>query len=136
MSLQTSLSWPDGRNTRGAVSEGHAAPVPIAADQSAFTVHDVQEVRCQQAGDAAALSAHESGRLLAFHRAAAVAEAAGLPICQHGQSVSSIADAVQHHAGLTLASLTEGHQIMHQLLAEDFVSSLRLTPHEGRARGS
>ena len=78
------------------------------------------------------LSAHEAGGLLAFSRAAAVAAAAGVPICLHGQSVSSISDAAQHQLGLCTTNLTEGNQIMHQLLAEDLVTTPDLTPVAGR----
>jgi L-alanine-DL-glutamate epimerase-like enolase superfamily enzyme len=108
-----------------------AVDVPIAADQSVFTLYDVYEICRQQAADAIVLSVHETGGLLALRKAAAIAEAAGIPICLHGQSVSSITDAAQHHAGLTLPNLTEGNQIMHQLLAEDLVLAPDLTPQNG-----
>jgi muconate cycloisomerase len=105
--------------------------VPVAADQSVFTLHDVYEICRQRAADAIVLSPHETGGLLAFRKAAAVAEAAGVPICLHGQSVSSITDAAQHHVALSIPNLTEGNQIMHQLLVEDLVSAPDLTPHHG-----
>jgi L-alanine-DL-glutamate epimerase-like enolase superfamily enzyme len=109
-----------------------AAGVPIAADQAAFTPADVYEICRQRAADAIVLSPHEAGGLLAFGRAAAIAAAAGVPICLHGQSVSSISDAAQHHLGLCTPNLTEGNQIMHQLLAEDLVVAPDLTPLEGK----
>ena len=58
--------------------------------------------------------------------------AAGVPICLHGQSVSSISEAAQHHLGLCTPNLTEGNQIMHQLLVEDLVSAPDLTPVRGK----
>jgi L-alanine-DL-glutamate epimerase-like enolase superfamily enzyme len=109
-----------------------AAGVPIAADQAAFTPADVYEICRQRAADAIVLSPHEAGGLLAFGRAAAVAAAASVPICLHGQSVSSISDAAQHHLGLSTPNLTEGNQIMHQLLVEDLVSAPDLTPVQGK----
>jgi L-alanine-DL-glutamate epimerase-like enolase superfamily enzyme len=109
-----------------------SAGVPIAADQAAFTPTDVYEICRQRAADVIVLSPHEAGGLLAFGRAAAVAAAAGIPICLHGQSVSSISDAAQHHLGLCTPNLTEGNQIMHQLLAEDLVAAPDLTPVAGR----
>jgi L-alanine-DL-glutamate epimerase-like enolase superfamily enzyme len=105
--------------------------VPIAADQSVFTLWDVYEICRQQAADAIVLSAHEAGGLLALKKAAAIAEAAGVPICLHGQSVSSITDAAQQQLGLTIPNLSDGNQIMHQLLAEDLVSRPDLTPRQG-----
>ena len=91
--------------------------VPIAADQSAFTPEDVYEICRQRAADAIVLSPHEAGGLLRFGKAAAIAEAAGMPVCLHGQSVSGITDAAQHQLGLCTANLTDGNQIMHQLMS-------------------
>jgi L-alanine-DL-glutamate epimerase-like enolase superfamily enzyme len=105
--------------------------VPIAADQSVFTLWDVYDICRQQAADAIVLSIHEAGGLLAFKKAAAIAEAAGVPVCLHGQSVSSITDAAQQHIGLTTPNLTDGNQIMHQLIVEDLVSAPDLTPRRG-----
>ncbi len=106
--------------------------VPIAADQAAFTPSDVYEICRQRAADAIVLSTHEAGGLHAFAKAAAIAEAAGVPICLHGQNVSSITDAAQHHLGLSTANLSDGNQIMHQLIAEDLVVSPDLSPAGGK----
>ena len=109
-----------------------AVDVPIAADQAVFTPADVYEICRQRAADVIVLSPHEAGGLLAFGKAAAIAEAAGVPVCLHGQGVSGITDAAQHHLGLRTANLTEGNQIMHQLLVEDLVSAPDLTPVQGK----
>ena len=106
--------------------------VPIAADQAVFTPADVYEICRQRAADVVVLSPHEAGGLLAFGKAAAIAEAAGVPVCLHGQGVSGITDCAQHHLGLRTANLTEGNQIMHQLLVEDLISAPDLTPVQGR----
>ena len=111
-----------------------AVHVPIAADQAVLTPADVYDFVRQRAADAIVLSPHEAGGLLAFRKAAAIAEAAGVPVCLHGQSVSGITDAAQHHLGLSTPNLTDGNQIMHQLLVEDLVSSPDLTPRRGQAR--
>ena len=109
-----------------------AVDVPIAADQAVFTPADVYEICRQRAADAIVLSPHEAGGLLAFGKAAAVAEAAGVPVCLHGQGVSGITDCAQHHLGLCTSNLTDGNQIMHQLLVEDLVSTPDLTPIRGK----
>jgi muconate cycloisomerase len=109
-----------------------AVHVPIAADQAVLTPADVYDFVRQRAADAIVLSPHEAGGLLAFKKAAAIAEAAGVPVCLHGQSVSGITDAAQHHLGLSTPNLTDGNQIMHQLLVEDLVSSPDLTPRRGK----
>jgi L-alanine-DL-glutamate epimerase-like enolase superfamily enzyme len=109
-----------------------AVGVPIAADQAVFTPEDVYEVCRQRAADVIVLSVHESGGLLAFGKAAAIAAAAGVSVCLHGQSVSGITDAAQQHLGLTTPNLTDGNQVMHQLLMEDLITAPDLTLREGR----
>ncbi len=109
-----------------------AVSVPIAADQSVFTLWDVYDVCRQRAADAIVISIHEAGGLLAFKKAAAIAEAAGVSICLHGQSISGITDIAQHHVGLTTPNLTDGNQIMHQLVVEDLIAVPDLTLHQGQ----
>jgi muconate cycloisomerase len=105
--------------------------VPIAADQSVFSAHDVYEVCRQRAADLIVLSFHEAGGLMAFKQASAVAQAAGIPICLHGQSVSGMTDCAQHQVALTIQNLSDGNQIMHQLLEEDILAAPDLTPQNG-----
>jgi len=109
-----------------------AVDVPIAADQCVFTLADVYAVCRQQAADVIVLSPHETGGLLAFKKAAAVAEAAGIAICLHGQSVTGITDCAQHQLGLTLPNLADGNQIMHQLIVEDIIAAPDMTPRQGK----
>ncbi len=109
-----------------------AVGVAIAADQCVYTANDVYEVCRQCAADVIVLSPHETGGLLAFKKAAAVAEAAGVSVCLHGQFVTSISDCAQHQMGMTLPNLTDGNQIMHQLLEDDIVAVPDLTPRNGR----
>ncbi len=109
-----------------------SAGVPIAADQAVFTPADVYEICRQRAADVIVLSPHEAGGLLAFGKAAAIAEAAGVAVCLHGQGVSGITDCAQHHLGLRTANLTEGNQIMHQLLVSDLIAAPDLTPVRGQ----
>lgn len=105
-------------------------PTPL---QSIAALRQVKEaVGVPVAADVIVLSPHEAGGLLAFGKAAAIAEAAGVPVCLHGQGVSGITDAAQHHLGLRTANLTEGNQIMHQLLVEDLVSAPDLNPVLGK----
>jgi L-alanine-DL-glutamate epimerase-like enolase superfamily enzyme len=106
--------------------------VPIAADQSVFTLWDVYDVCRKRAADVIVLSIHEAGGLLALKKAAAIAEAAGISICLHGQSISGITDLAQHHVGLATPNLTDGNQIMHQLLVEDLIAAPDLTLQQGK----
>jgi len=109
-----------------------AVDVPIGADQCVFTAADVYEVCRQRAADVIVLSPHETGGLLAFKKAAAVAEATGIAICLHGQCVTGITDCAQHQVGMTLPNLTDGNQIMHQLLVEDILAAPDITLRNGK----
>ena len=106
--------------------------IAIAADQCVFTVGDVFEVCRRRAADVIVLAPHETGGLLAFRKAAAVAEAAGVSVCLHGQFVTGVTDCAQHQMGMTLPNLTDGNQIMHQLLEEDIIAAPDLTLHNGK----
>jgi muconate cycloisomerase len=109
-----------------------AVDVPVAADQSVFSLFDVYEVCRQQAADLIVLSFHETGGLLSFKKAAAIAQSAGISICLHGQSVTGMTDCAQHQIALTIPNLADGNQIMHQLLAEDIIKAPDLTSHHGK----
>lgn len=109
-----------------------AVPVPIAADQAAFTPEDVYEICRRRAADLIVLGPHETGGLLAFTRAAADVGAAGLNVCLHGQFVTGISDCAQHQAALAIPNLSDGNQIMHQLLQEDIISAPDIRPVHGR----
>ncbi len=109
-----------------------AVSVALAADQAAYTTNDVYEICRQRAADAIVISPHEAGGLLAFRKVAAIAEAAGVPLNLHGRFATGITDLIQHHIGLTLPNLTDGNQIMHQLLVDDIVARPDLKPQAGK----
>ncbi|MDR2485509.1 MAG: mandelate racemase/muconate lactonizing enzyme family protein [Treponema sp.] len=109
-----------------------SSPVPIAADQSVYSMQEAYDLCRQEAADVLVLSPHETGGISPFKKTAAIAEAAGIPICLHGQFVSGITDLCQHHLGLTIPNLTDGSQIMHQLLKEDLLDGSELEPRAGK----
>ena len=78
------------------------------------------------------LGLHETGGILEFRKAAAIAEAAGLDICLHGIFESGITTCAANQAAATIPNLDDGNQIMWQILAEDLVSSPDLNPVGGR----
>ncbi len=107
-------------------------PVPIAADQSVFTMDEVYEVCRTQAADVLVVSPHEIGGLTAFKKGAAIIEAAGLGVCLHGLFTSGISDCAQHQVALNTPNLCQGNQIMHQLLREDLVAAPSIDPVGGK----
>jgi len=109
-----------------------AVNVPIAIDQGVYTPADVYEACRRRVADVIVLGPHETGGLLGFRKAAAVAEAAGLSVCLHGQHDTGISTCAENQIGTTLSNLTDGNQIMHQLLVEDLVASPDLTVKHGK----
>ena len=111
-----------------------AVDVPIAADQCAYTIAEVFEVCRLRAADLLVLGPHETGGLLGLRKAAAIAEAAGLNVCIHGQQESGITTCASNQIAATLPNLDDGNQIMHQLLEEDLVATPDLTVQAGKLR--
>lgn len=105
--------------------------IPIAADQAVFSPDEVYEVCRSRAADVITLGLHETGGVVRFRKAAAVAEAAGLNVCLHGVFETGITTCAANQVAATLANMDDGNQIMWQLLAEDIVASPNLTPASG-----
>ncbi|MDR1309415.1 MAG: mandelate racemase/muconate lactonizing enzyme family protein [Deltaproteobacteria bacterium] len=109
-----------------------SSPIPIAVDQGGYSLEEIFEICAQKAADVLVLSPHETGGALNFKKAAAIGEAAKIPVCLHGQFTTGLTDLFHHHLGLTLPNLTDGNQIMNQLYAEDLLESPGLELSEGR----
>ena len=119
-------------NLEALVQVRNAVDIPLAADQVNFTPGDVYQTCVRKAADVIVLGLHETGGLLEFRKAAAIAEAAGLDICLHGIFESGITTCAANQAAATIPNLDDGNQIMWQILAEDLVSAPDLTPVAGR----
>ena len=110
----------------------NAVGVPLAADQVNFTPGEVYQTCLRKAADVIVLGLHETGGILEFRKAAAIAEAAGLNVCLHGIFESGITTCASNQAAATIPNLDDGNQIMWQLLEEDLISAPDLTPVAGR----
>ena len=111
----------------------NSVDVPIAADQSVLTLGDVYEVCRRQAADLIVIGPHETGGLLGFKKAAAIAEAAGLNVCVHGVvHETGITTCAANQVSATIHNLDDGNQIMCQLLERDLVASPPLVPKLGQ----
>ena len=106
--------------------------VAIAADQSVFTEAEVYEICRRQAADVIVLGIHETGGLLNYRKAAAIAEAAGINLCLHGVFESGITTCASNQVIATVPNSDDGHQIMWHLLERDLVAEPDLTPVDGR----
>ncbi len=127
------VEQPTPSNSIAALAHVRAAvDVPIAADQCAYSAAEIFEVCRGAAADVIVLGLHETGGVLDFRGAAAVAEAAGINICLHGVYETGITTCAANQVAATVPNLDDGNQIMWQLLTEDIVASPDLTPRAGR----
>ena len=108
------------------------SPVAIAADQSVFDAADVYNAVRMGAADLIVLGLHETGGVVPFIEAAAVAAAAGINICLHGVHETGITTCASNHAAAVITNLDDGNQYMNHLLASDVISSPQLSLVDGR----
>lgn len=90
---------------------GHAAlrasqSVPIALDESAYTLQDVGNIVRAQAADVILLDPHEAGGLWQTVKAAAVAESVGIPVTLHSGGELALSQAAYLHLAASIPNLT------------------------------
>ena len=90
---------------------GHAAlragqPIPIALDESAYTLQDVGNIVRAQAADVILLDPHEAGGLWPTVKAAAVAESVGIPVTLHSGGELGLSQAAYLHLAASIPNLT------------------------------
>lgn len=108
-----------------------SSPIPIVADQAAFTLFDVYDICAKRAADMICIGPREVGGIQNMLKAAAVAEAAGLGICIHSSFTTGITTAAEHQIGRMIPNLDDGNQIMWQLAADNIVAAPALAPVNG-----
>ena len=109
---------------------GHAAlrasqPVPIALDESAYTLQDVGNIVRAQAADVILLDPHEAGGLWPVVKSAAIAESVGIPVTLHsggelGLSVSAYLNLAASIPNMTLALDSEMAHLSGDIITEPF----------------
>lgn len=90
---------------------GHAylrkvSPIPIALDESAYTIQDVLEIIRHEAADVILIDPHQAGGLLPARKAAAIAEAAGIPVTLHSGAELGISTAAYLHLAASIPNLS------------------------------
>jgi L-alanine-DL-glutamate epimerase-like enolase superfamily enzyme len=90
---------------------GHAAlrasqSIPIALDESAYTLQDVGNIVRAQAADVILLDPHEAGGLWQTVKAAAIAESVGIPVTLHSGGELSLSQAAYLHLAASIPNMT------------------------------
>jgi muconate cycloisomerase len=96
-----------------------SCPVPIAADESLFTVEDSLRIVRERAADLFVLKLGKAGGILACKRQAAIAEATGIPCVISTMIDSSIATSAALHFGLSTPAVTHGSELLGPLFLMD-----------------
>jgi muconate cycloisomerase len=98
--------------------------VPIMADESAWTPHDVLEIVERRAADMISLYTTKPGGLWKAKKVAAVAEAAGLPLNVNGSHETGVGNAGNLHLVASTAAVTEAGVFPVTSLKDDQPTSL------------
>ncbi len=90
---------------------GHAAlrqcqPIPIALDESAYTLTDVGRIVAAGAADVLLLDPHQAGGLWQVLKAAGIAEASGLPVSLHSGAELALSQAAYLHLAAAIPNMT------------------------------
>ncbi|MHB2170158.1 mandelate racemase/muconate lactonizing enzyme family protein [Alsobacter sp. R-9] len=90
---------------------GHAAlrrrqPVPIALDESAYTLADVGNIVRAEAADVVLLDPHEAGGLWQVVKQAAICESVGIPVTLHSGGELALSQAAYVHLAASIPNMT------------------------------
>lgn len=90
---------------------GHAQlrqmqPIPVALDESAYTLADVGNIVRMGAADVILLDPHEIGGLWQTIKAAAIAEAAGIPVTLHSGGELGFSQAAYVHLAASIPNMS------------------------------
>lgn len=106
---------------------GHASlrvgqPVPIALDESAYTLEDVSAIVRSSAADVVLLDPQEAGGLWQTIKAAAICEAANVPVTLHSGGELAIAQAAYVHLACSIPNMVLAIDTERAYLADDIAS--------------
>ncbi|MCD1634300.1 mandelate racemase/muconate lactonizing enzyme family protein [Martelella mediterranea] len=90
----------------GARALAQNQPLPIALDESAYTLQDVGNIVTNQAAEILLLDPHQAGGLWQVIKAAAIAEAAGIEVGLHSGAELAISQAAYLHLAASIPNMT------------------------------
>lgn len=107
---------------------GHAQlrqmqPIPVALDESAYTLADVSNIVRMGAADVILLDPHEIGGLWQTIKAAAIAEAAGIPVTLHSGGELGFSQAAYVHLASSIPNMSIAIDSERTYLSGDVVTA-------------
>lgn len=100
-----------------------ACGIPIALDESAYTLQDVHAIIAAQAADVLVLDPHEAGGLIQARKQAAVAEAAGLPVTLHSGGELGVSMAAYLHFATSVPNLLPAIDCQYPNMSDDIITA-------------
>lgn len=97
--------------------------VPVALDESAYTLSDVSNIVRMAAADVILLDPHEAGGLWQTIKAAAIAEAAGIPVTLHSGGELGLSQAAYIHLAASMPNMTVSMDSERAYLMGDIVKN-------------
>ncbi|UFN49680.1 mandelate racemase/muconate lactonizing enzyme family protein [Roseomonas sp. OT10] len=107
-----------------------AQPVPIALDESAYTLQDVGNIVRMGAADVVLLDPHEAGGLWPVVKQAAICESAGIPVTLHSGGELGLSQSAYLHLAASIPNMSLSIDTEHTYLGGDIVAE-RFTLEEG-----
>lgn len=106
---------------------GHAAlrraqPVPVALDESAYTLSDVGNIVRMEAADVVLLDPHEAGGLWPVVKQAGVCESVGIPVTLHSGGELGLSQAAYLHLAASIPNMTISLDTEYAHLSGDIVA--------------
>ncbi len=106
--------------------DGHALlrqfqSVPIALDESAYTLNDVGNIVRANAADVILLDPHEAGGLWQTVKAAAIAESVGIPVTLHSGGELGLSQAAYLHLAASIPNMTLAIDNERDYIADDII---------------
>lgn len=107
--------------------QGHAdlrrmQPVPVALDESAYTLADVGNIVRSRAADVVLLDPHELGGLWQTIKAAAIAESVGIPVTLHSGGELGFSQAAYIHLAASIPNMSISIDSERAYLSDDVVT--------------
>jgi len=90
----------------GHVELRRSQPVPVALDESAYTLADVGNIVRMGAADVVLLDPHQAGGLWQVVKQAAICEAAGIPVTLHSGGELALSQAAYVHLAAAIPNMT------------------------------
>jgi L-alanine-DL-glutamate epimerase-like enolase superfamily enzyme len=103
----------------GHVELRRSQPVPVALDESAYTLSDVGNIVRMGAADVVLLDPHEAGGLWQVVKQAAICEAAGIPVTLHSGGELALSQAAYVHLAASIPNMTIAIDTEQTYLSDD-----------------